>query len=84
MNWFLYIVLIGAVAYFAFNIWRNAVKSETESSKVWYMERLPFSMKSIQNKQKSDKAGMNGRNKMAYDPEADYESLEQPIRPKAQ
>ena len=74
--WYIFGGLLITIAFLQYKVWRRTMESEVHSSKNWYMERLPFSSKLISRKTSNEKKMDLSRNKMSYDPEADYESLE--------
>lgn len=72
MMWILYIGLLLIIARISYRIWQRSIDAEMHSGKSWFMQRVPFSRAKYEKNYNDSDA----RNKIEYDPEADYESLE--------
>lgn len=74
--WVLYILLLVVIARIGYKIWLRSVDAEMHSSENWYLERRPFSMKSVKMKTDQKRKGADSRSVSTYDPNGDYESVE--------
>ncbi|MBK0347061.1 hypothetical protein JDW15_00250 [Aerococcaceae bacterium zg-ZJ1578] len=68
----IFIGILVIIAWINFRIYKRNVDAEMHGAgKNWFLQRVPFSRATRDNRDES-----GARNKMQYDPEADYENVE--------
>lgn len=75
-GWIILIVGLLILSYWYYQIWLRNVNEQVKGRKNWYLERLPFTMRTHSLHEKSSRSGNDVRTVDQNDLEADFESVE--------